>query len=76
MVQELKDAQLRIKSNRCNSYDSDSMSPPNSAGINMSKNGVQLDMNGFVVPKKLHNPCMESRECQDLHREIKWNARA
>merc|ERR1711953_1259572 len=37
---------------------------------------VQLDPNGFVLPKKLFNPCVESRECQELHREIKWNAKA
>lgn len=37
---------------------------------------VQLDENGLVVPKKLFNPCKESRECQNLHREIRWNAKA
>lgn len=38
--------------------------------------GVHLDQAGLVVPKKLHNPCKDSKECQDLNREIKWNARA
>merc|ERR1711879_389654 len=37
---------------------------------------VQLDENGLVVPKKLFNPCTDSRECQNLHREIRWNAKA
>ena len=36
----------------------------------------QLDENGLVVPKKLYNPCLESRDVQDLNREIKWNAKA
>jgi len=90
MVQELKDAQLRIIKARCSSIDSDTMSPPlsapssgsGSAGINpgsygvIPKGGIQLDVNGLVVPKKIANPCMESRECQDLQREIRWNAKA
>ena len=38
--------------------------------------GVQFDEDGLVVPKKLFNPCKESRECQNLHREIRWNAKA
>jgi len=74
VVQELKDAQLRIKGVRkistgSNSSDSDSRIMPNSKTI-------QLDDNGLVMPKKLYNPCMESRDCHDLRREIKWNAKA
>merc|ERR1719215_2228830 len=90
MVQELKDAQLKVLRTRCRSIDSDTMSPPlsapssgsGSAGINpgsygvIPKGGIQLDVNGLVVPKKIANPCMESRECQDLQREIRWNAKA
>lgn len=69
MVQELKDAQLRIKrtndQERIQTEASSAASKP-----------VHLDPNGLVVPKKLKNPCMESRVCQDLHREIRWNAKA
>jgi hypothetical protein len=28
---------------------------------------------GLIVPKKLINPCMESKDRQDLHRELLFN---
>ncbi len=34
-----------------------------------------VDAHGLILPKKLANPCLESREAMDLHREIKWNAK-
>ncbi len=69
MVQELKDVQLRIKS-RLSIDQDEPVSPP------IYKQKVELDQNGLVVPKKLFNPCLESRECQELQREIRWNAKA
>ena len=37
--------------------------------------GVRLDPEGLIIPKKIPNPCVESREAMDLNREIKWNAK-
>ena len=34
------------------------------------------DSEGLILPKKLLNPCLESRSVKDLHREIKWNKKA
>lgn len=70
MVQELKDKQLRIKG-RFSEDSAESILKSNGA-----VKAVQMDQNGLVVPRKLHNPCLESRECQDLNREIRWNAKA
>lgn len=69
MVQELKDKQLRIKGRF-------SEDPSSNMELKSVKSGAHMDQNGLVVPKKLHNPCLESRECQDLNREIRWNAKA
>ena len=35
----------------------------------------QVDDEGLILPKKLHNPCLESKEVLDLNKEIKWNAK-
>ncbi|XP_062121197.1 protein FAM107B isoform X1 [Drosophila sulfurigaster albostrigata] len=37
--------------------------------------GVQTDSDGLILPKKLINPCMESTDRKELHRELKFNAR-
>jgi len=34
---------------------------------------LQYDENGLIVPRKIQNPCVESRERKDLHRELLWN---
>lgn len=39
------------------------------------RSSARTDDNGLILPKKLVNPCLESREVQDLNREIKWNSR-
>ncbi|KAI2798431.1 hypothetical protein BLOT_012712 [Blomia tropicalis] len=31
-----------------------------------------FDSDGLVIPRKLANPCVESREKKDLHREMLW----
>lgn len=36
-------------------------------------NGVQFTEDGLVVPKKPTNPCLESSERQNLHRELLFN---
>jgi len=81
VVQELKDAQLRIRGPSRNPPDplrmttsTTSATPQDEVISRMAQ--VQLDENGLVVPKKLFNPCTDSRECQNLHREIRWNAKA
>ena len=75
LVQELKGAQLRLKDkmeqNEAGSTSSSSELPRSS-----SQGGVQLDSNGLVIPKKIFNPCADSRDRQELHREIRWNAKA
>lgn len=91
VVQELKDAQLRIRGPSRNHLPPDplrrnmtststttrnSTNNPQDEIISSRMAQVQLDENGLVVPKKLFNPCTDSRECQNLHREIRWNAKA
>lgn len=44
------------------------MMPP----INHSQ-GVMTDSQGLIVPKKLANPCLESMDRQNLHRELMFN---
>jgi len=72
VVQELKDAQLRIRGVRKISTGSSS----SDSEYSRMNSKPQLDENGLVVPKKLYNPCLESRDVQDIQREIKWNAKA
>lgn len=35
--------------------------------------GVVMDQNGLVVPRKPANPCIESMERRDLHRELMFH---
>ncbi len=35
--------------------------------------GIVLDKEGLVVPRKPANPCVESMERRDLHRELMFN---
>ncbi|KAK4311815.1 hypothetical protein Pmani_016720 [Petrolisthes manimaculis] len=35
--------------------------------------GVKTDPNGLIIPKKLVNPCMESSDKKNLHRELLFN---
>lgn len=44
------------------------MMPP----INHSQ-GAMTDSQGLIVPKKLANPCLESMDRQNLHRELMFN---
>ncbi|XP_059078874.1 uncharacterized protein LOC131877267 isoform X2 [Tigriopus californicus] len=36
----------------------------------------EFDHDGLVVPKKIYNPCKESKNVRNLNKEIKWNAKA
>ena len=36
-------------------------------------NGVRFTEDGLVIPKKPQNPCLESSERQNLHRELMFN---
>ncbi|ALC40323.1 CG9328 [Drosophila busckii] len=47
-----------------------SSSPPAAAA-----GAVQTDAEGLILPKKLINPCIESIDRKELHRELKFNAR-
>ncbi|XP_059611428.1 protein FAM107B [Phlebotomus argentipes] len=38
-----------------------------------SPSGVITDSQGLIVPKKLVNPCLESTDRQNLHRELLFN---
>ncbi|GAB0090656.1 uncharacterized protein DMENIID0001_054040 [Sergentomyia squamirostris] len=38
-----------------------------------SPSGVSTDSQGLIVPKKLINPCLESTDRQNLHRELLFN---
>lgn len=55
----------------------------NNNHMNMSENvterlhgGVLLDKDGLVVPRKPANPCIESHERRDLHRELMFHQKA
>ena len=41
----------------------------------LSSSGMKVNEEGLIVPKKLHNPCLESRSVRDLNHEIRWNAK-
>jgi hypothetical protein len=71
VVQELKDAHLRI---RGGVHDNEDQVQVLDDHQGVTK--VQLNQEGLVVPRKLSNPCKESRELKSLHREIRWNAKA
>ncbi len=50
--------------------------PARRTGSNSScGSSVSVDSDGLIVPRKLHNPCLDSAEVQNLNREIKWNKR-
>lgn len=38
-----------------------------------SPQGVSTDSQGLIVPKKIGNPCLESSDRQNLHRELLFN---
>uniref|UniRef100_A0A1B0FMC6 Uncharacterized protein n=1 Tax=Glossina morsitans morsitans TaxID=37546 RepID=A0A1B0FMC6_GLOMM len=46
-------------------------------GIMMSSppSGVQTDAEGLILPKKLINPCLESTDRKQLHRELKFTTK-
>lgn len=46
----------------------DKMMPP----MQHSQSG-STDSQGLIVPKKLINPCLESNDRQNLHRELMFN---
>ena len=70
MVQELKDIALqRVGGAIPSAVVTSGPRVPSTSG------GVRLDPDGLVIPKKIPNPCVESREAMDLNREIKWNAK-
>lgn len=37
--------------------------------------GVQTDADGLILPKKIINPCLESTDRKQLHRELKFNTK-
>merc|ERR1712241_995467 len=40
-----------------------------------ARNKPCVDGQGLIVPRKLNNPCIDSKEVQSLTKEIKWNKR-
>lgn len=42
-------------------------------GSKVMSNGVRFSEEGLVIPKKPQNPCLESSERQNLHRELLFN---
>lgn len=60
--------ELRNNMNNSPSSTSSSISPG-------GKKGILIDEDGLILPRKLYNPCLESKEAQNLHRQIKWNAK-
>jgi len=37
--------------------------------------GRRTDGDGLILPRKLANPCLESKQAVEMHREIKWNSK-
>ena len=37
---------------------------------------VLKDENGLILPRKIQNPCLESRPVKEMHKEIRWNNKA
>ena len=46
---------------------------PNPTTLN--KPNINLDGEGLIVPRKLNNPCMDSKEVQSLTKDVKRNNR-
>jgi hypothetical protein len=67
MVQELKDISLQRGGPVSVARTSSSSSSSSAAS--------RVDSEGLILPKKVPNPCIESREAMDLNREIRWNAK-
>lgn len=40
-----------------------------------ARNKPCVDGQGLIVPRKLNNPCIDSKDVQNLTKEIKWNKR-
>ncbi|XP_055903804.1 uncharacterized protein LOC129939714 isoform X1 [Eupeodes corollae] len=48
-------------------------SPGNSMMMSTPPSGVQTDSDGLILPKKIPNPCLESSDRKNLHRELMFN---
>ena len=42
----------------------------------VASRGVVKDEAGLILPRKLQNPCMQSRPVKELCKEIRWNNKA
>lgn len=50
-----------------------STSPQANMMMSQPPHGVVTDSDGLILPKKLMNPCLESKDRKDLHRELMFN---
>lgn len=48
-------------------------SPQNRMIMSTPPPGVQTDSDGLILPKKVINPCLESSDRKNLHRELMFN---
>lgn len=56
------------------SFTDDDLSEDNeSIKAEMISSNIVRDEEGLIVPKKLINPCLESSDRQNLHRELLFN---
>lgn len=42
-------------------------------GVKSVSGGGQLSADGLIMPRRLHNPCLQSADRQNLHRELMLN---
>ena len=42
----------------------------------VTSRGVLKDENGLILPRKLQNPCLESKPVKELHKQLRWNKKA
>lgn len=78
MVQEFRDSVAINKSHNGhhNLQDPRMTSHHPVGGSHQMTSEVRFDEQGLVVPKKIYNPCLDSKNVQSLNKEIKWNAKA
>ena len=76
MVQEFRDSVAINKTHHGHQNLSDPRMTSHPVGGHQMPSEVRFDEQGLVVPKKIYNPCLDSRNVQSLNKEIKWNAKA
>lgn len=79
IVREFQNVHLKGAESHLKHTDPDpSLQPAAASQVEMEPASVafnkpKVDGEGLIVPRKLNNPCIDSKEVQSLTKEIKWN---